>query len=207
MHGDAELESYRHCAEVSGDLKIEDVCSVSPLAGLRRVSGTLSISGNNGLDSLAGLEQLEAVSAFELRNNPLLNDVSQVSHLRHARSLVLEGNAKLRDLKGFTGVTQLDRLTLLRNGFYSLRGLQNLTRVSELELSDNALLIDGGALNHLISADAVVLARNPRLCPWFGVLRGVSHLGQVAMSGNVGLDKATLSRFEKPLNQVSVAAR
>ncbi len=207
VRGDAELEAYRHCAAVSGDLKVEDVCSVSTLAGLRRVSGTLSISRSGGLDSLAGLEQLQEVSAFELRNNPRLDDVSQVSRLRRAHTVVIEGNAQLRDLRGLSGLTQIDRLTLLRNGFYSLRGLENLTEVAALELSDNERLIDAGALNHLLSARSVVIERNPRLCSWFGVLRGLTHTEQVALSGNIGLDKTTLSRFEKPLSQVSIAAR
>ena len=207
VHGDAELESYRHCAEVSGDLKIEDVCSVSTLAGLRKVSGTLSISRSNGLDSLAGLEQLQEVSALELRNDPLLDDVSQVSQLRRAHTVVVEGNGQLRDLSGFTGLAQIDRLTLHRNGFYSLRGLENLTQVSVLELVDNELLIDAGALNHLASAHSVVIERNPRLCSWFGVLRSLTHTEQVALSGNIGLDKNTLSRFERPLSPVSIAAR
>ncbi len=207
VRGDAELESYRHCAEVSGDLKIEDVCSVSTLAGLRKVSGTLSIARSGGLDSLAGLEQLQEVAALELRDNPLLDDVSQVSQLRRAHTVVIEGNARLRDLRGLAGLTQIDRLSLLRNGFYSLRGLQNLTEVSVLELRDNESLIDAGALNHLQNAHSVVIERNPRLCSWFGLLRGLTHTEQVALSGNIGLDKTTLSRFEKPLNSVSIAAR
>ncbi len=207
VHGDAELESYRHCAEVSGDLKIEDVCSVSTLSGLRKVSGTLAISHNSGLDSLAGLEQLQEVSALELRSNPVLDDVSQVSQLRRAHTVVVEGNMQLRDLKGLSGLTQVDRLSLLRNGFYSLRGLQNLTDVSVLELVDNPSLIDAGALNHLASAHSVVIEQNPLLCSWFGVLRGLTHTEQVALSGNVGLDKITLSRFQKPFSQVSIAER
>lgn len=207
VHGDAELEAYRHCAEVSGDLKIEDVCGVSTLAGLRKVSGTLSIAHNNGLDSLTGLEQLQEVSVLELRDNPRLDDVSQVSQLRRVHTVVIEGNAQLRDLRGLSGLAQIDRLTLLRNGFYSLHGLENLAEVAVLELNDNERLIDAGALNHLVSARSVMIERNPRLCSWFGVLRGLTHSEQVALSGNIALDKTTLSHFEKSLGQVSIAAR
>ncbi|MEO7037339.1 MAG: hypothetical protein ABI335_26245 [Polyangiaceae bacterium] len=55
--------------------------------------------------------------------------------------------------------------------------------------------------------DSVVIERNPRLCGWFGLLRGLKQTERVAVSGNLGLDKAILLRFDNPTTQVSIAAR
>jgi Leucine-rich repeat (LRR) protein len=207
VHSAAELAGYRGCARITGDLRITGVASLAALSELRRVDGSLSVVGTERLESLTGLEGLTNVSRLELRDNLKLRDLSALARLGHAREVAVQGNPVLRALEGLSGLTEIQHLSILETSLYSLRGVENLKRVGLLEISDNSELIDPSALNGVREAHEVVVEQNPRLCSHFGFLTGIDHPTRAALSGNIGLDKSSVARFQEPTSRATIAAR
>jgi len=99
LRNDDDVAAYAHCRSVHGDLRITnaDLIDLSALAGLQSVSGSLVVSGNSKLVSLAGLKGLKRAGAVEISNNrvlsgyfgllPQLSKVDQQLVLRKNRGL------------------------------------------------------------------------------------------------------------------------
>ncbi|MBL8975536.1 MAG: hypothetical protein JNK56_33355, partial [Myxococcales bacterium] len=78
------------------------LADLSALAGVDRLE-SLDLSGNTGLTTLAGLEQLSHVGAgLSLRGNDALLDLDGLSGLREVGYLALATNAALTDLAGLS---------------------------------------------------------------------------------------------------------
>ena len=206
-HSAAELAAYRGCGLIEGDLTVSGVSSLAALSDVHAIAGSLTISDTARLSTLAGLEQLQTVTRLELRRNAALRSVAELSRLHQARTVTIDGNPALRNLEGFSGLSKIESLSVRQTGLYSLHGLENLLTVGLLEIQNNSELIDPSALNGVIQASEVVVAQNPRLCSYFGFLAGIQRPGRVALSGNIGLDKSSVLRFQESKTQATIAAR
>ena len=207
VHSAAELAGFRGCTRITGDLSITGVADLSALSELRSVDGSLAIHSTRRLESLAGLDHLQGVGRLELRNNVKLRDVSELAQLQRVTEVALQGNPRLRSLEGLSGLTEVQHLSVRETSLYSLNGVENLRKIEQLEISDNRELIDPSALNGVHEAREVVVEKNPRLCSHFGFLTGIDHPTRVALSGNVGLDKSSVARFQELRSQATIAAR
>ena len=63
VRGDQELAGLVGCRRIDGDLLVSGVSTLSPLASLEAVRGTLAVRASTA-DSLRGLEQLCSVSGL-----------------------------------------------------------------------------------------------------------------------------------------------
>jgi hypothetical protein len=203
---DAELAPYQRCALIEGDLAVSGVTSLAPLVQLRAVSGALSVASTS-VDELADLGSLSSVGRLEVRNNSQLSTLAGLSHLGKAREVVIVGNSELRTLDGLSGLRELGRLSIQGTSLYSLHGVDNVSKVNELELVDNPKLIDPRALNHVQEAHSVVIRQNPRLCAHFGLLAGLEHAEHVSLSQNVALTRSAVQRLVDARVQTTVASR
>lgn len=191
------LEHFARCSRIDGSLYVDSIASLEPLSALRSVSGTLAVQNTRELESLSGLDRLESVGDLVLFANHALDDISALSTLRSATSVEISENPRLRDLEGLAGVVGLERLSLRDNGLRSTRGLERLTRVTELSISDHPWLISVGSLNGLTRVERVVIERNPRLTGFYGLFDGLeSPPSSAKFTNNAGLSAADRARLE-----------
>jgi hypothetical protein len=98
---DAELEAYRGCRDVSGDLALYGVTTLAPLASLHSVEGTLTIEHTSRLYTLAGLEHLRSVNRLEVNHNVSLVNAGALRKLDHVRHVSVTHNPRLSTTYGF----------------------------------------------------------------------------------------------------------
>lgn len=120
----AEVESYAACNVVEGDLTIaaSDVSDLSALAGLRQVTGTLTISNNSDLDDLSGLDALTQAGRLVIRENGIYT-ARGLEQLSRVGDLVIENNHKLISLAGVSSLTQARSVTIQYNPVLSAMGM------------------------------------------------------------------------------------
>jgi Receptor L domain len=97
----AELGRYAGCTQIDGDLLVEHVDSLAPLAALEAVAGKLRIEHTRHLYSLAGLENLERVRELSLEDNTGLIDGGALHGLLHAERAHIAKNPRLSRAHGF----------------------------------------------------------------------------------------------------------
>ncbi len=207
IESDTALVHYAGCTEIRGDFAVAGVTSLRSMRGLRHVTGKLTVARNSELEDLTGLEELHDVGSLELVDNRRLDDVIALAALQSAHSVAVVGNPQLVDLRGLDGVHELDQLVLARNGLRYLKGLENLRRVNSLVISGNAKLIGIGALNGVEKVRRLVIEKNPRLCAFFGLLRGLTEGPDSAAVGeNRGLSASETAGLGRT-RQSEVASR
>jgi hypothetical protein len=178
-----EVALLAGCTDISGSLQIGDaVADLTPLASLRRITGSLYVNKwglSAKLTSLQGLEGLESVRSVELNHllvpnlDPLAGLTDLPGGLRIERLTQIESLAglhnlkhiggplrilqadKLSDLQALAGLTEiLDSVELtLIPALTSLEGLHNLERVGNLRIDDCPLLADLDGLRGLQRVD------------------------------------------------------
>lgn len=196
--GDQQLASFAGCRRIEGDLAVSGVSTLSPLASLERVDGTLAIKASS-VDSLSGLERLRSVGGLTLEANQKLDDVSALESLESSKRLSLVGNRKLSSPTGLSRLSELDELVVRESAFLSLHGLEGLTRIDSLEIQDNPKLISLRALNGVRFSREVVLEGNPIVCGSYGVLAGLTLPPlQVVARNNFSLRSADLKQLRAP---------
>jgi Receptor L domain len=203
-----ELERFAHCTDIRGNLKVGGVSTLAPLATLHSVSGSLTIENTRELGSLEGLEQLESVKGLVLIANADLEDISALSALQSVSTIDIVGNPELSNLSGLVNVQKLERLRLDANGIHSTVGLEQLTEIGDLSISNNQALISVGAMNGVAKIGRMVVERNPRLAGYYGLFNGVQTKPAMAkFSDNVGLSAAEQARFEAQVPATHIASR
>lgn len=120
VRSDAELERYRGCGEVSGDLAVRGVTSLAPLVSLRRVTGTLSIGETRRLYTLDGLEELRSVGTLELRGNAGLIHAGALGNLEDAGHATLTDNPRLSSTFGLLDGIERAGVTIEFSGNWGL---------------------------------------------------------------------------------------
>ncbi len=98
---DSELQAYRGCRSISGDLALYGVTSLAPLASVRSIEGTLTIEHTSRLYTLAGLEQLRRVDRLEIHHNASLINAGALSKLEHVQQASVTHNPRLSTKYGF----------------------------------------------------------------------------------------------------------
>jgi hypothetical protein len=188
---------------------------VTDAGGLRAVAGCRAIAGNltiekSDLESLAGLEQLEAINGTLLiAGNRELSDLRGSLNLRSVGELVIRDNPALEDLRGLEGLRELDGLTLSRNGLYRTTGLEGLVRVRDVRVTDNPRLISLSGLDQLRYADSLEISGNPRIAAQLGRLGGLERVtGRLVLRKNVGLSAREVAQIvERARRPVRIASR
>jgi hypothetical protein len=125
VRGDAELERYTDCTRVAGDLVVEGVTSLQPLAELRQVDGALRIHRTERLYSLAGLEKLVNLQEISLRKNSALINAAGLNGVAQVFSVTITENPRLTKsfglLKGLR--MQPSRVTITANAGLDAEGM------------------------------------------------------------------------------------
>jgi hypothetical protein len=186
VENDDDVRRLARCTRVDGNLVVSgSVTTLEPLASVETVTGTLSVDSAPQLESLAGLERLRHVDSLLLKRNAELDDIGALHSLSEVRQISLTHNPQLDSLTGLEGVRSLERLTVVENGLYSLRGLGNLAELGELVVVKNPRLIELRALSGVQGVERVTIVGNRRLSGFAGVL---PHLRKpptfVAVAGN-----------------------
>lgn len=154
----ADVDALSGCRELPGSLRIMTPAfapgsiSLEPLAELRRVNGQLQIGGP--ITSLAGLESLEAVGMLHLRDTQL-TDLTPLRGLTRVETptdwraphILIDGCDQLSDLRGLENLSVWSSLEISRsNGLVSLAGLQAPERLESVILNYAPQLSDLSAL-------------------------------------------------------------
>lgn len=121
-----ELDRYAGCTTIDGDLLVENVGSLAPLAALEAVAGKLRIEHTRHLYSLAGLEHLTRVHELSLQDNTALIDGGALHGLLHADHAHVAKNPRLSRAHGFEqGLLQSGAsLELTHNAGLHAEGMQ-----------------------------------------------------------------------------------
>lgn len=172
--GDVELKTQADvlavagCTEFPGDVRVGSaVTDLTPLAGVRRIAGTLSAGTFNSevpatLGSFAGLEELESLGSLILEPVPVpdllpfsaLTEVTGMVSIRHLPLTTLEGlhnvtsigsslrveGEELVELTGLRGLQRVgEKIDLYGLAITDLHGLENLAEVG----------VPGGEMGHV----------------------------------------------------------
>jgi hypothetical protein len=151
--------------------------SIQGLRNVPGVAGGVSITDNDALVNLDGLNKLTQIGGFGLQisDNASLTDIDGLSKVTHASGGInVSKNAVLTNLDGFASLQ-------------SITGVKNITAV--LHISDNPMLANVDSLGKLSSISGVtnslVVTNNPNLtngCGFYTVLHSPNL--QTTFSGN-----------------------
>jgi hypothetical protein len=183
-------------------LKIHNNTALTNLNGLNNLTsisnsngfGRLQIWGNQNLQSLDGLENLEEVTQFiRIAENPSLTSIQGLSGLSNTSIetfIRIEENPSLVNLQGLNNISVANTLIISGNQMLvDLNGLDNLTEISSgLEIYDNEHLKNFEGLNNLINVgdDGIYIYINPELESFNGLENLVSS-GKFFISNNLAL--------------------
>ncbi len=189
---DAFTSNYAGCREVGGTIFIQgaSIKNLDSLIHLERISGELYITGNDSLEHLLGLSNLQSVGmAVRVQNNPRLKDLDGLEQLTTVEGdyFYIGNNQNLLNIEGLEGldsvagifqvwgsdsITSLHGLEQLRwvgntlavfnnPSLQSLDGLNGLEYVGyDLRIENNASLQDISSLNHPVEVDAALVILN-----------------------------------------------
>jgi hypothetical protein len=164
------------------------------IANLTTVLGSVEISENASLQSLAPLAHLDSIGGYlTLVGNPVLATLTGLGGVRAVEWLTIENNSKLIDLTGLyslekVGITDVGSFVIKENGkLESLRGLDALTTINaRVEIIANPSLrsLQGLGAATVISDFSVL--DNPSLQSLDG-LEHLARVGFVNVNSNVSL--------------------
>ena len=134
------LAGLENLEVVSGDLRLQGVSSVAPLASLQAVgarSGQGLMVQEGNLRDLTGLEKLTSLHSLVLLDLPALVSLEGLPSPTGLESLILSRVPALATLPPFAA----EQVTLDGTGFTSLASLEGM-RIGELAVLNNPLLVD-----------------------------------------------------------------
>lgn len=192
----AFVSAHPGCTTIEGNLNIGDpftpalsnITSLSGLSAIAAVNGNLTITGNNQLLTLDGLQNLTSLGSLEIGSNPLLTSVGALSAMtpadtstfdlkigsndvlsslaglqgiRSARYVSIDNCMSLTDLAALSNLTSLSQgLWLFSNGLTSLHGLENLKYAGGLGISTNRSLVSLDGLKNLTDVGGPVMLQD-----------------------------------------------
>lgn len=112
------LDALSDIQEVSGDVSITSNNSLQSLSGLSvaHIGGGLRIAGNYSLPSLFGLEQIVSIEGLLAVNaNPKLLSIGGTENLEYVGALYIYDNNQLNAFDGFTRLQQVGGDITIRN--------------------------------------------------------------------------------------------
>jgi hypothetical protein len=173
----------------TGALEIVQCTGLSSLRGLGALESVLGIvlQDNPDLQSLAGLQQLDATAVLRSTNCPLL-DLAGLSGIALSQ-LEIEGSALTR-LDGLGDASALSSLRLQRNpSLVSLEGGQMPESLIELVLADNQGLLSLSGLQGLHSAQTISISSGEGVSELRSLdgLSGLQQVGTLQLLGQSSL--------------------
>jgi hypothetical protein len=171
-------------------------CSASALPANGTASAAVHCSGG----TLGTAAQADAYRGCSVVSGDLrvvdtdLTDLSTLSELRRVSgSLVIVGNADLRDLRGLEQLRSVGAFVLRDNGgLYTAAGLSRLTEVGDLVIAGNPRLNSLSGIRALRRARSVEIRHNPRLCA-LGILPELQSVEQgLVVRANRGISPLEL---------------
>ncbi|NIJ55455.1 T9SS type A sorting domain-containing protein [Dyadobacter arcticus] len=211
--------NYPGCSHLTQSLYIDfgDIADLSPLSGIRRIDGNLSLGylnnltnlnglhnlisvggqfdviGMNQLVNLTGLNQLVSVgSDFRILSNTNLVNLNGLNALVSiGGGLDVEQNQKLNSLAKLSSITSVDNLYISGTlSLASLSGLHNITSVNgAVDISDNAGLLNLDALSGLTTiAEDVVISGNPLIANLGFLSQFTSISADLSVTDNAALN-------------------
>jgi len=153
---------------IDGDLLIAGIAGEIPaLPDLSTVTGEVVVAGNPDLTTLDGLSGLRQIGqSYLVQGNDSLDDISQIADLDRVLSIFIIGNNSLHDLAGLSSWDQITVSFDVSNNpaLTSLHGLENVyTTKSWLAIRSNRSLTDLTALTNLRSAGVLDISGNASL--------------------------------------------
>ena len=184
----------------TGALEIVRCTGLSSLRGLGALQSVLGIvlEDNPDLQSLAGLEQLDATALLRSTNCPLL-DLAGLSGIAVSQ-LEIEASALTR-LEGLGDASALESLRLRGNeSLVYLEGGQMPANLIDLALVDNPRLLSLSGLQRLHSAQTIIISSGEGVSELRSLdgLSGLQQVGTLQLQGQSSLsDLSGLDALEQ----------
>lgn len=137
---DAFPQNYGNATRVTGYFRIKSsganaITNLDSLQNLTYIGGTLDMRFNEGLESIAGLQNLDTIAAsLFISMNPLLTNVDGLENLKYiGQNLEMSFNDSLSNLNGFAGLQRVENEILLGrlNTLQNIDGFTNLDYVGD----------------------------------------------------------------------------
>lgn len=167
----AGLEQLQTAQRVTIQLN-NNLTSIEGLSGLTNVEESLSISNNENLQHLKGLEKIKNIGGLILINNPIQNleGLNQLESLKDGLSIL--NNPLLSDLSALSKLTKAGGLYIRNNrALPNLSGLEQLSEITfdVLQISNNYNLKNIDALSSLKSVKNIQIEKNAQLSNLLGL--------------------------------------
>lgn len=157
-----------YCIEFLGHLIIQDdnngidnITSLSPLLGLKKVGGVFTLQNNTSLTSFQGLDSIRQVGALRIFYNPHIDSLGGFRSLKLTLGdLWISANENLKNLKGLDSVTHVGGHTHIsfNASLTNLQGLEGLRTTSGILIYNNAEL---NSIQAIKDIDAFSIIFNP----------------------------------------------
>ncbi len=150
---------------IESSLEIERIPAPNLLGldGLTIVGHRLQLLQNYQLKNLTGLQNLQSVGYLEIEENHVLEDFTGLQSIKHiADFLGVWGNPLIQDL----------------------RGLENISMLASLSISDNPLLENLVGLNNLVNCGDLLIENNESLTGLSGLEKLQFIDGSLELDGN-----------------------
>jgi len=132
---EGEVDAFGKLKEVGKGLTITRVNQVENLlflSSLETVFGTLTLTFNDALQNLNGLQSLKQLGGLYLWANNSLTTLTGMGTLSYIGSLYLSSNLDLLDLSGLQNIERVGSIDIQYNdGLQSLKGLENLKTIDQ----------------------------------------------------------------------------
>ncbi len=144
-------------------LRENNLSDLSPLAGLTHLEVLSMGGGNGGVTDLSPLANMTKLTELVLSAQMDIQDPSPLSNLTSLEVFSVNGNqsktgSAFSELTFLSGLTNLRSLDISTHGLKSLDGLQNLTKLTELNLSGYDMnLTDFSPLSGLTNLSSLYL--------------------------------------------------
>jgi Leucine-rich repeat (LRR) protein len=141
---------------------------------LERIDGELRVT-ETWAKSLTGLDRLYSAKSIVIDSNAKLSDIRAIGTVNSVNRVVFSGNPNLTSFWGFAPVSTLDELDIDNSGFTSLAGLERLRKIRSLKITNNQRLISVRSLRYVTHIDELILERNGRICAQLGFFGGLQQ--------------------------------
>ncbi len=218
-----DVDALSEVTVIDGDLILEPtvILDLSPLNGLTKITGLLSLQNNPVQSSLSGFNALESVGYFQIHGNSDLNVISGFENLKTLIELGLSGNPTLSSISGFgdlqiieggfsieenTALTSISSFSKLKTvgwlTFGANTSLSSLPNFEVLETINNGLnIFNNPALTSISGFDSLKTTGE-----WFGIMgnpslssisgfRSLETLNGLYIGANTALD--SINGFDK----------
>ncbi len=202
-----DLTGLASIKSISRSLGIARNSSLKSLEGLQHISSAISvsISHNQVLESLDGLDGLNRVSAtFMLNSNPALSSLSGLGGLVSLNLLSILANNQLRDLSGLDNLEKVGDLHITSNArFSSVSGAPKLTQIGTLHLETNPLTSLSGFNSTIVSLRNLWIS-HASVSDFTGMLAPEGKVGSLTLVMNSGVYDLEGLSFESTAGSIDI---